>query len=69
MTIQFSPSLGDHGLIRRSQHMHPSEEKLLLSRGHVPFLLHAPMLLEPARYDKVASEVDILPTLAGLILP
>lgn len=61
--------LGDHGLIRSADHMFAAEEKLLLTRGHVPLLFYAPNQLKSAVLDKVASEVDLMPSIAGMILP
>ncbi len=60
--------IGDHGLIRSADHMFPGEEKLLLTQGHVPLLLYAPKSLAPDTISKVASEVDLLPTIASLTL-
>jgi arylsulfatase A-like enzyme len=58
---------GDHGLVRNATHMHKSEDQLLLTRYHVPFVLYAPGLINEGKtYDKVASEVDVLPTIASL---
>ncbi len=61
--------IGDHGLVRNAPHMYPAEEKLLFTRYHVPLVFYAPGMLQPAVYDKVASEVDLMPTIAGLTLP
>jgi arylsulfatase A-like enzyme len=49
--------------------MFAAEEKLLLTRGHVPLLFYAPGQLKPAVFDKVGSQVDLLPSIAGMILP
>jgi phosphoglycerol transferase MdoB-like AlkP superfamily enzyme len=58
---------GDHGLIRNAAHMYKAENQLVLNRYHVPLLIYAPGLIkEGQRFDKVASQVDVLPTLAGL---
>ncbi len=60
--------IGDHGLYRNADHMHPSEKKLLLNKYHVPLSIYAPWLIKSGRhYDKVVSEVDLLPTIASLI--
>jgi len=59
--------LGDHGLPGTAEHMQEAEEKLQLTRYHVPLVIYAPGLIrEPRVFDAVASEVDVLPTIAGL---
>jgi phosphoglycerol transferase MdoB-like AlkP superfamily enzyme len=67
--------IGDHGLIREAKHVHKSENELALSRFHVPLLIYAPELIpelmpelikEKKIYDKTASEIDLLPTIASL---
>ncbi len=60
---------GDHGSGRRHpEHMHKSEDQLQLTKYHVPLLIYAPGLIDEGKIDaKVASEVDVLPTIAGLV--
>jgi phosphoglycerol transferase MdoB-like AlkP superfamily enzyme len=58
---------GDHGLPRRPAAWSKAEVELAITRFHVPFLVYAPDLLPGGRrIDIVASEVDVLPTIAGL---
>jgi phosphoglycerol transferase MdoB-like AlkP superfamily enzyme len=38
-----------------------------LSDEHVPLLLYAPSLLLPQRRNEVVSQIDVLPTIAGLV--
>jgi phosphoglycerol transferase MdoB-like AlkP superfamily enzyme len=59
---------GDHGSGRRHPiHMHKSEDQLKLTRYHVPLVIYAPKLIKEGKiYDKVASEVDVLPTIARI---
>jgi phosphoglycerol transferase MdoB-like AlkP superfamily enzyme len=59
---------GDHGSGRRHpEHMYKSEDQLQLTKYHVPLLIYAPGLVDKGKTDaKVASEVDVLPTIAGL---
>ncbi len=58
---------GDHGLVRSALHMHKAEDQLLLTRYHVPLVIYAPGLIRQGKiFDKVASEVDVLPTIAGI---
>lgn len=59
---------GDHGLPGTADHLSDLDEKLALTRFHVPLLLYAPKLLPGGRtIGRVASEVDLLPTVAGLV--
>ncbi|MFO7602654.1 MAG: LTA synthase family protein [Gammaproteobacteria bacterium] len=62
---------GDHGISGYSgEHMAPYITQTELSGMHVPLLIYAPGLIPEARvYDKVASELDVLPTVAGLAAP
>ena len=47
--------------------MHKSENQLTLVRFHVPLIIYAPKLIKKGQiFDKVASEVDLLPTIANL---
>lgn len=60
--------LGDHGLPRSGAHLPPGEWGLALVRFHVPLLIYAPGLLPGGRIvSTVTSEVDVLPTIAGLV--
>ncbi len=56
---------GDHGIPRGSAD--PRFGDLTLAIHQVPFLLYAPGLLKPERRHTVASQLDILPTLASLM--
>jgi phosphoglycerol transferase MdoB-like AlkP superfamily enzyme len=38
-----------------------------LSDEHVPLLLYAPSLLQPKLHNEVVSQIDVLPTIAGLV--
>ena len=38
-----------------------------LTDEHVPLLFYAPYLLHPQREKQVASQIDVLPTIAGMI--
>ena len=58
---------GDHGLPGTAPNIPPAERELELTHFHVPLLFYAPGLLGPGRrVDTVASELDVLPTLASL---
>lgn len=63
--------LGDHGITAQGHdvgaHVPRAYLDLKLSAVHTPFILYAPKLLKPARYSKVGSQIDALPTVLGLI--
>lgn len=60
--------LGDHGYQGRADHVPAWQDELGLTRFHVPFLIYAPGLdLVAETRDTVASELDVMPTLAGLL--
>jgi phosphoglycerol transferase MdoB-like AlkP superfamily enzyme len=59
--------VGDHGIDGNAGTMFPpawTENRL--TSFHVPLLFYAPKLLSPQRIHSVASQVDILPTIAGM---
>ncbi len=59
--------VGDHGIDGNAGNMFPPAwSKDGLTRNHVPLLYYAPGLIAPRRLHCVASQVDVLPTLAGL---
>jgi phosphoglycerol transferase MdoB-like AlkP superfamily enzyme len=58
---------GDHGIPGDAGNMFPrawTDQRL--TAEHVPLLIYAPKLLGPTRDSAVCSQVDVLPTLAGL---
>ncbi|QEP42664.1 LTA synthase family protein [Ectothiorhodospiraceae bacterium BW-2] len=58
---------GDHGLNHEGgQHTHRQESQLTLGSYRVPLVLYAPGELAPQRREIVASEVDIMTTLAAI---
>ncbi len=60
--------LGDHGVEGRTGAFYPpawNEQRL--SEEHVPFLIYSPGLISPRVYSKVVSQIDVLPTVAGLV--
>ncbi|MBL0155346.1 MAG: sulfatase-like hydrolase/transferase [Chitinophagaceae bacterium] len=60
--------VGDHGLAGNASAMYPAVwNDLRLTDEHVPLLFYAPGLLEPQRRTEVVSQIDILPTIAGLL--
>ncbi|MCU0897000.1 MAG: LTA synthase family protein [Burkholderiales bacterium] len=40
---------------------------LPLERYHIPLVVYAPKHVEPARFERLASQIDIAPTLLGLL--
>ncbi|SFV71835.1 Sulfatase family protein [hydrothermal vent metagenome] len=58
--------VGDHGLFRQSKHRHPSFETLALDAVNTPLIIYAPSLFGHQKIDHSLSEVDIMPTIAGL---
>jgi phosphoglycerol transferase MdoB-like AlkP superfamily enzyme len=59
---------GDHGVEGNALEMYPNAwTSSRLSDEHVPLLFYAPRLLMPHQRNEVASQIDILPTLAGMI--
>jgi membrane-anchored protein YejM (alkaline phosphatase superfamily) len=57
--------LGDHGLPGYAQHNPSYEQELQLTRFHVPLLIYAPSVAAGEVRDTIASEVDVLPTIAA----
>ncbi len=59
--------IGDHGIGGNAGHMFPAAwTENGLVQYHVPLLFYAPKLITPQRLHCVASQVDVLPTLAGM---
>ncbi len=59
--------IGDHGIGGVAEMLPPAWTKQHLTRFHVPLLFYAPRLLTPQRVHSVASMVDVLPTIAGIV--
>lgn len=59
---------GDHGLpVLNAQHVPEGERIHNLENFHVPLLIYGPKFFKPKKIDSFASQLDILPTLAGLM--
>jgi phosphoglycerol transferase MdoB-like AlkP superfamily enzyme len=56
---------GDHGVARGNRD--PRYGDLALASHHVPLLIYAPGLLKPERIHTTCSQVDLMPTLLGLL--
>jgi phosphoglycerol transferase MdoB-like AlkP superfamily enzyme len=59
--------VGDHGIAGDAGNMFPrSWTNERLDNMHVPFLFYSPSLLQPKRIHEFVSQIDLLPTVAGL---
>jgi phosphoglycerol transferase MdoB-like AlkP superfamily enzyme len=59
--------VGDHGIPGNAGSMFPDAwTKQRLTSEHVPLLFYAPRLLQPQRVHRIASQIDVLPTIAGI---
>jgi phosphoglycerol transferase MdoB-like AlkP superfamily enzyme len=60
--------VGDHGVEGETSAMYPNAwDKGSLSDEHIPLLFYAPQLLSPQTRHEVVSQIDLLPTLAGML--
>jgi phosphoglycerol transferase MdoB-like AlkP superfamily enzyme len=60
--------VGDHGVAGNADAMYPPVWTLdRLTDEHVPLLFYAPQLLQAERRPEVVSQIDILPTIAGML--
>lgn len=60
--------VGDHGVSGNAKAVYPSTwTTQRLTDEHVPLLFYAPYLLRPQRRREVVSQIDVLPTVAGMI--
>jgi phosphoglycerol transferase MdoB-like AlkP superfamily enzyme len=60
--------IGDHGISGNAMATYPpvwTEQRL--SDEHVPLLFYAPYLLTPQRRAETVSQIDVLPTIAGMM--
>ena len=59
--------VGDHGVSGNAKAVYPAvwtDERL--TEEHVPLIFYAPALLKPQKRTEVVSQVDVLPTIAGI---
>jgi phosphoglycerol transferase MdoB-like AlkP superfamily enzyme len=60
--------VGDHGVAGNADALYPSAwTEQRLTDEHVPLLFYAPYLLQPQKRSEVVSQIDILPTIAGML--
>ena len=60
--------VGDHGVAGNAEAVYPpvwAEQRL--TDEHVPLLFYAPQLLTAQRRTEVVSQIDVLPTIAGML--
>lgn len=59
--------IGDHGIAGDASALYPRAwTDLRLTMEHVPLLFYSPSSLAPRRISKLSSQVDVMPTIAGL---
>jgi phosphoglycerol transferase MdoB-like AlkP superfamily enzyme len=59
--------VGDHGVSGNAKSVYPAvytDERL--TDEHVPLVFYAPKILAPQKRTEVVSQVDVLPTIAGI---
>ncbi|HMJ46205.1 MAG TPA: sulfatase-like hydrolase/transferase [Ferruginibacter sp.] len=60
--------IGDHGVEGNASAVYPPAWTLQrLSDEHVPLLFYSPSLLLPQKHSEPVSQIDVLPTIAGMI--
>ena len=60
--------VGDHGIEGDASAMYPNAWTAgRLNDEHVPLLFYAPELINPQLHKEVVSQIDVLPTLAGML--
>jgi phosphoglycerol transferase MdoB-like AlkP superfamily enzyme len=59
---------GDHGVEGNARALYPAAwTEQRLCEEHVPLLFYAPTLLAPQKRSETVSQIDILPTIAGMV--
>ncbi|MBC7535907.1 MAG: sulfatase-like hydrolase/transferase [Ferruginibacter sp.] len=61
--------VGDHGVEGNAEAIYPkawTEQRL--NDEHIPLLFYAPSLLSPSKRSEPVSQIDVLPTIAGMML-
>ena len=61
--------VGDHGVEGNAMAMYPkawTEQRL--AEEHVPLLFYSPALLTPQKRSEAVSQIDVLPTIAGMLI-
>lgn len=60
------PAYSDTIFVITSDHTNHKNPNLFQNR-HIPLIIHAPRLLEPARYTTTGGQCDVLPTVLGML--
>ncbi len=61
--------VGDHGVEGNASAMYPAAwTDQRLAEEHVPLLFYAPALLTPQRRTEAVSQIDVLPTIASMLM-
>ncbi len=60
--------MGDHGVEGNAAAVYPNAwTEQRLSDEHIPLLFYAPSLLAPQKRNEPVSQIDVLPTIAGML--
>jgi phosphoglycerol transferase MdoB-like AlkP superfamily enzyme len=60
--------VGDHGVSGNATALYPSAwTDQRLTDEHIPLLFYAPYILSPEKRREVVSQIDVLPTIAGML--
>lgn len=60
--------IGDHGVEGNARAVYPAAwTETRLTDNHVPLLFYSPGMLTPAVHNAAVSQIDVLPTIAGLL--
>lgn len=60
--------VGDHGVAGDASALYPEVWTThRLTDEHVPLLFYAPYILQPQKRSEVVSQIDVLPTIAGMV--
>ncbi len=60
--------MGDHGVEGNAAAIYPNAwTEQRLSDEHIPLLFYAPALLAPKLHTEAVSQIDVLPTIAGMV--
>lgn len=60
--------IGDHGVEGNATSIYPNAwTEQRLSEEHVPLLFYAPALINPQLRSETVSQIDVLPTIAGMV--
>jgi phosphoglycerol transferase MdoB-like AlkP superfamily enzyme len=60
--------VGDHGVEGNAAATYPAAwTEQRLADEHVPLLFYAPQLLTPQQHNETVSQIDVLPTIAGML--